>query len=258
MIEKIVYTENQNLMWNQLYTKQVELLQDRVYDQFWYLFNELGLPKDRIPQLDEVSLILKNKVGWSIARVETGINFNDYASFLSNKVFPSTTFIRESFEFSKDPDIFHEIFGHCPTLLDEKYSNFLQYVSKTALNSPPLEQELLKRLIWFTAEVGLMQTDDGLKVYGSSLISSPQELVYSIENNKSEKKSFNLLDICRSPYRSDIIQTTYYIINNFDELYNIDLSIAHLSNIIKDASRLKEYPAKFEIENNKYVSVNYF
>jgi phenylalanine-4-hydroxylase len=59
MMEKILYTENQNLMWNQLYTKQVELLQNRVYDQFWYLLNELGLPKDRIPQLDEVSLILK-------------------------------------------------------------------------------------------------------------------------------------------------------------------------------------------------------
>jgi phenylalanine-4-hydroxylase len=106
---------------------------------------------------------------------------------LSNKVLPSTTFIRESIEFSKDPDIFHEIFWHCPALLDEKYSNFLQCVSKAALSSPPLEQELLKRLLWFTAEVGLIHTNDGLKVYGSSLISSPQELVYSIDNNKSEK-----------------------------------------------------------------------
>ncbi len=245
-------------MWSKLYTKQVELLQDRVYDEFLYLLDELGLKEDRIPQLDEVSLVLKKKVGWSIIRVDTGIDFNDYCYFLSNKILPSTTFIRESIEFSQDPDIFHEIFGHCPSLLDERYSNFLQRIAKVAIGASTLELVLLRRLLWFTIEVGLIQTDDGLRVYGSSLISSPQELVHSIDNNESEKKPFNLLDICRSPYRSDIIQATYYFINDFAELYNIDLSSANLSNIIEDALKLKEYLARFKIENNKYTSVNCF
>lgn len=256
--EKIFYTEEENFMWYQLYSKQIEILHNRVYKHFFELLAELKLPKNRVPQLYEVSNILRNKTGWTLTRVDGLIPYNDFFALLANKVFPSTIYLRKLDKFSKDPDIFHELFGHCPMLLDPDYSVFLNRIAKIALECSPLEQILLQRLLWFTLEVGLIQTSEGLKIYGGALISSSQESIYSLEENDSEKKEFDLIDIFRSPYRADVLQTTYYIIKDFNELNNIDLSSQRLSDITKSAIQLGEYPAKFEIEYNRYTSVHCF
>lgn len=256
--DKVYYTEEDDAMWQKLYKKQIELLNNRVHDQFFELLDELNLNKDRVPQLYEVSNTLQNKTGWTLTRVDGLIPYNDFFSLLANKVFPSTVYLRTLDKFSKDPDIFHELFGHCPMLLNPSYSNFLNNLAKFALKCSRLEQILLQRLLWFTIEVGLIQTKDGLKIYGGALISSPQESVYVLEKNESEKKEFDLLDIFRSPYRADVLQTTYYFIKNLDDLYHIKLSHQKLSDLAKTATQLGEYPAKFRVEYNKYTSVHCF
>lgn len=255
---KVFYTEEENSMWSQLYEKQIEILKNRVHEHFFELLEELSLPKDRVPQLYEVSNTLRNKTGWTITRVDGLIPYNDFFGLLANKVFPSTVYLRTLNKFSKDPDIFHELFGHCPMLLDQNYSIFLNNLAKFALSCSKLEQLLVQRLLWFTIEVGLIQTNRGLKIYGGALLSSSQESIYALEENQSEKKRFDLLDIFRSPYRADVLQTTYYFINDFDTLYNIELSSQKLYNLSKIAIKLGEYPAKFDIEYNKYTSVHCF
>jgi len=256
--DKVSYTAEEDAMWEQLYRKQIELLNNRVHDHFFELLDELNLPKNRIPQLYEVSNTLRNKTGWTLTRVDGLIPYNDFFSLLANKVFPSTVYLRTLDQFSKDPDIFHELFGHCPMLLDPSYSNFLTNLAKFALKCSRLEQILLQRLLWFTIEVGLIQTKTGLKIYGGALISSSQESIYALEENESEKRKYDLLDIFRSPYRADVLQTTYYFIEDLNDLYNIELSYQKLSDLAKTATQLGEYPAKFDIEYNKYSSVHCF
>jgi len=256
--DTILYSEEDNFIWYNLYTSQIEVLKDRVYEPFLELLNELCLPKDRVPQLYEVSNVLRNKTGWTIAKVNDLIPYNDFFNLLANKVFPSTTYIRTLSVFSKDPDIFHELFGHCPMLLNSNYSLFLSKIAKFALQCPRLEQIILQRFLWYTIEVGLIQTSQGLRIYGGALISSPQESIYSLESSEPERKIFDLLDISRSPYRADVLQTTYYFISSFEELYNFEFSLEKLSIIIKAAKQLGEYPAKFKIEDNKYTNANIF
>jgi len=256
--DKVFYSEEDNLMWCSLYSNQIKTLRGRVYEPFFELLNELCLPKDRVPQLYEVSNTLRNKTGWTVAKVDDLIPYNDFFSLLANKVFPSTTYIRKLSGFSRDPDIFHELFGHCPMLLDRNYSIFLTKIAKFALQCPHLEQIILQRFLWYTIEVGLIQTSQGLRIYGGALISSSQESVYSLESGEPERKIFNLLDISRSPYRADVLQTTYYFISNFEELYSLEFSLEKLSILIKAAQQLGEYAAKFKIEDNKYTNVNIF
>lgn len=254
----ISYSKEDNLMWYNLYTNQIKNLRGKVYEPFFQLLDELCLPIDRVPQLHEVSNILRNKTGWVVTKVNELIDYNDFFYLLANKVFPSTTYIRKLGDFSKDPDIFHELFGHCPMLLDKNYSVFLNKLAKFALRCPRLEQIILQRFLWYTIEVGLIKTSQGLRIYGGALISSPQESVYSLESNKPERKTFDLLDVSRSPYRADILQTNYYFIEDLNELYNLKFSIENLSSITKLAKQLGEYPAKFRIENNKYTNANIF
>jgi len=208
--------------------------------------------------LYEPSNIIEKKTGWSIGKVEGLISYDNFFNLLANKIFPSTTYIRKSNGFSRDPDIFHELFGHCPILLDKDYANFLLEIAKFALKCKEFEQMIIQSLLWYTIEVGLIQTSNGLRVYGGALISSAQELIYALESKEPERKEFSLLEIARSPYRADVLQSTYYIINDFQELYNFEFDFKKFSKIASDAKRLGEYKAKFNIEQNKYTNVYIF
>lgn len=254
----ISYSTQEDMMWSQLYKHQVECLQGIVYEQFFELLEKLNLPKDRVPQLHEVSRVLKKLTGWTLTKVDGLISYNDFFYLLANKVFPSTTYLRKSSQFSKDPDIFHELFGHCPMLLDYNYSNFLKNFAKFALDRSHIEQILLQRLLWFTIEVGLIKTNNKISIYGGALISSPKESLYVIDTKDAEKKPFDFVEIFRSPYRADILQTTYYFINDLSELYDINFTVKKLSVLIEKAKKLGEYPAKFKVENNKYSNVAAF
>lgn len=256
--DTVLYSQKDDFMWYSLYTRQIEILKDKVHESFFELLAELNLPKDRVPQLYEVSETLRKKSGWTITKVDSLISYNNFFSLLANKIFPSTRYIRTLDGFSKDPDIFHELFGHCPMLLNEKYSSFLNNLAKFALQLPQLEQTLLQRFIWYTIEVGLIKTSQGLRIYGGALISSPQESVYSLESDEPERKLFNIVDIFRTPYRADVLQGTYFFINTFDELYNYKISLENLNELTNVVKQLGEYPAKFVVEHNKYTSVNIF
>ena len=256
--EFISYTIEENLVWARLYKKQLQLLRHKAHPYFMALLEDLNLPLNRIPQLEEVSYTLRQRTGWSLVRVDGLIPYNEFFQLLANKLFPSTIKIRSSEKFSKDPDIFHEIFGHCPLLLDVDYSNFLHMIGKIGLNSTIIEQVLLQRLLWFSIEVGLIHTQFGFRIYGGALISSPEEAQYAINSNKVKIKEFNILEVCRSPFRADVLQSVYYYINSFKDLYNVDLSKQNISRIVREASALGEYPAKFKVEFNKYSSVGYF
>lgn len=254
----VSYSSKENAMWYTLYTQQLHSLKYRAHEYFFELLDMLCLPQDRVPQLSEVSNILFEKSGWSLARVDGLIPYNDFFTLLANKIFPSTIYIRKSKNFSKDPDIFHELFGHCPMLLDTNYSNFITTLATFALQRSELERVMLQRLLWFTIEVGLIHTDDGYRVYGGALLSSPEEAIYALESNNAERKHFNLLDVFRSPYRADYLQKTYFCINDMSDLYNVDLSDEAFSTVVKQAIQLGEYPAKFSVEYNKYSSVHCF
>ncbi len=252
----VKYSQEDDWMWYNLYNSQVETLKDKVYESFFELLNELCLPKDHVPQLHEVSKVLREKSGWTITRVDNLIPYNDFFNLLANKVFPSTTYIRVSGEFSKDPDIFHELFGHCPMLLNARYSTFINNVAKFALQCNRLEQMLLQRFLWYTIEVGLISTDQGLRVYGGALVSSPKESIYSLVSNTPERKKLDLLDVFRTPYRADVLQGTYFFVNSFDDLYNEYISLQRISDLARVAQQLGEHKAKFEVEYNKYTSVH--
>ena len=93
---------------------------------------EMSLPKNHIPQLEEVSEKLYKKTGWQVSRVVDLIDGEMFFQLLSNRRFPSTIYIRSNDEasLSRDPDIFHELFGHCPILLDDAYASPLGVFSK--------------------------------------------------------------------------------------------------------------------------------
>ena len=242
----IPYSTEENAVWHDLIERQIPMLNGRACQPWIDAMHEMNFPKDRVPQLKHVSEVLQKHTGWSVSAVPALIGFTEFFQLLANKQFPVATFIRrrEDFDYLQEPDIFHEIFGHTPPLTDHRFAAFVEAYGKAGLAADPKDHFMLARLFWFTVEFGLVNTGEGIRAYGAGVMSSPGELVYAIENDAPQRKPFDPVDALRTPYRIDIMQPIYFVIDSFDDLF--ELARADLLGYIDEARGLGMHEPVFD------------
>lgn len=243
------YTDEEHETWQILYQRQMDLLENRACKEYLQGIKNLGLNDRRIPQLPEVNEKMRDLTGWEVAAVPALIDFQKFFELMANKKFPAATFIRtkEELDYLQEPDIFHEIYGHCPLLTLPVYADFMHEYGKLGLRSSHAQRVMLARLYWFTVEFGLIQTNEGLRIYGGGILSSYGESSYSLESQKALRKPLEPLEAFRTPYRIDIFQPLYFVIEDFSELFN--LINLDLNKLIAQARTLGMHPPLFEPKN---------
>lgn len=214
---------DENDTWNKLVDRQLELVTGRACDEFMHGLKLLDLPHDRVPQLKQVNEVLGDTTGWQVAEVPALINFDEFFRLLSNKQFPVATFIRtkEEFDYLQEPDIFHEIFGHCPLLTSPAFAHFTHTYGRLGYGASKEQRVFLARLYWFTVEFGLVQAEDGLRIYGGGILSSPGETIAALEGENVRRTNLDVVDVMRTPYRIDIMQPAYFVLDSMDRLYEL-------------------------------------
>jgi phenylalanine-4-hydroxylase len=60
-----------------------------------------------------------------------------------------------------------------------------------------------------------------LRIYGGGILSSIGETDYAINSPKPQRDRFRILDALRTPYRIDIMQPIYYVIEDLRELFEL-------------------------------------
>ncbi len=220
----IHYEPSEHQVWETLYHRQFALIQDKACEAYLIGLDRIGLSPHHIPQCKEISEALKAYTGWTVAPVAALISFKAFFDLLAHQIFPAASFIRrpEELDYLKEPDIFHEIFGHCPLLTDPAFAAFTQEVGRFGQGISPEDRKMLARLYWFTVEFGLIQTpNQPLKIYGAGIVSSKTESIYALQSPIPERKPFDLLTVLRMPYRYDALQKTYFVIDSIERLYNM-------------------------------------
>jgi len=222
----ITYDDDEHTIWKDLYAEQdypVQRHMSKVYKQG---MDVIDLPKNHIPQCKDISKILLETTGWIVEPVPALIGFKRFFNMLANRKFPAASFIRtrEDFGYVKEPDIFHEIFGHTPLLTNQKIADFSQKIGLVGQNAQPKDHSWLARLYWFTVEFGLIKENNVCKPYGSGLASSPTELEYAASSNIPYRAPFDVQTVLRTPYRIDIKQPIYYVLESLDQLDEISSS----------------------------------
>lgn len=234
----IHYSDDENAMWQALLTRQAKQIPNRACSAYLEGLEKLNLPSTHIPQLHDIDEILQATTGWQTAAVPALISFGKFFKLLANKRFPVATFIRrfEDMDYIEEPDVFHEIVGHCPLLTHPAFAAFNETYGKLGLDASKEERWFLARLYWFTIEFGLVGSHpDNRRIYGGGILSSPSETVYALNGsdtlhqsnhqqqpqNQPEHRAFDLLDVLRTPYRIDHIQPIYYVIDDLDALFDI-------------------------------------
>ncbi|WP_114701104.1 phenylalanine 4-monooxygenase [Psychrobacter proteolyticus] len=233
----IHYTDDEHAMWQALLARQAEQTPNRACTAYLEGLTKLNLPTTHIPQLHDIDEVLQATTGWQTAAVPALISFGKFFKLLANKSFPVATFIRrfDDMDYIEEPDIFHEIVGHCPLLTHPAFAAFNETYGKLGLSATKEERWFLARLYWFTIEFGLVGSRvENRRIYGGGILSSPSETVYALREysdqqgesshqveRQPEHRAFDLLDVLRTPYRIDQIQPIYYVIDELDTLFDI-------------------------------------
>ncbi|MCW4151138.1 phenylalanine 4-monooxygenase [Halomonas sp. 18H] len=215
----IAWSSRENATWQHLMERQLPLVAERACREYLEGLERLSLPRDRVPQLADIDRVLTATTGWKTAAVPALIPFDTFFELLAERRFPVATFIRspEEMEYLKEPDIFHEVFGHCPMLTNPAFAEFTATYGRLGLAASPKERVYLARLYWMTVEFGLVDTPTGRRLYGGGILSSPRETLHALSDTPLHA-DFDALDALRTPYRIDILQPLYYVLDDLGTL----------------------------------------
>lgn len=210
-------------VWKTLFNRQTALLQNTASEEYLNALSVVGFCADRIPDFNEIAQRLSSITGWQLVTVPNISEQNEFFSFLSQRRFTATCWLRrmEELDYLEEPDMFHDVFGHVPLLSNKAYTDFFEAISHIALEyiDNPKAIELLGRIYWFTIEFGLIREAGELKIYGAGIMSSFGEAKNCL-SDRTEKHAFNVVQVFDTDFRTDILQDKYFVIESYEQLYN--------------------------------------
>ena len=179
------YKAEDHATWGTLYQRQRELLVGRASDEFLQAQDEMGMSPHAIPRFDQLNEVLGAATGWTLIGVEGLLPELDFFDHLANRRFPVTWWIRrpDQIDYIAEPDLFHDLFGHVPLLMNPLFADYMQAYGRGGVKAHGVGPEALvnlTRLYWYTVEFGLINTSQGLRIYGAGIVSSKGESLYAL------------------------------------------------------------------------------
>ena len=219
------YTQMDHHIWRKLFRRQSALLRGRVVDEFHIGLAALGIADETIPEFDRLNRRLGSATGWQVIAVPGLVPDDGFFAHLANRRFPAGYWVRSpaALDYIEEPDVFHDVFGHVPLLMQQRYADYMQAYGAAGLRlagSPDLQR--LARLYWYTVEFGLMQTPAGLRIFGAGIVSSAGETIYALEDTRPKRVRFNEVRVMRTDYEIDTFQKIYFVLNGYDDLPALD------------------------------------
>ena len=218
------YTPQEHAVWKTLFERQSKLLPGRACDEFVRGMQDLPIGPDQIPNFEQLSETLSQRTGWQIVAVPGLVPDDVFFEHLAHRRFPAGHFIRKPHEldYLEEPDVFHDVFGHVPMLMNPAIADYIQAYGEGGLRAKRLGVlEKLARVYWYTVEFGLVKQPGGLRVYGAGIASSAAETVFSVEDDSPNRVAFDLERVMRTNYRIDDFQESYFVLENLNDLLKL-------------------------------------
>ena len=256
-------TNLENGIWEDLFINVAPLIDQYVSREYLLGMRALPIPKDRFPEFEAISPLIQNSTNWQIVPVAGFLSEELFFDLNANRKFPVTDIIRKSPRFEEkyagkdiqndegytpEPDIFHDIQGHIPFLMNKDYADFMHDVGilgdtilrdERGLGSELVAHNLrrLQNFAWWTYEFGLIKNNGGTdkfrrqtndidyEIYGAGIVSSFDETVNIVKCAKGESKRSQILpydieEIVMTCFNYSDIQDRYYVIDSMEALYD--------------------------------------
>jgi phenylalanine-4-hydroxylase len=182
--QEITFSEEQHAIWADLYAGiHQSYLMEHICQEYKDGFELLQLDPHRIPTVAHLNERIQPRTGWRIERTAVRYTLADdwYVKF-AQRIFLITDYLRtrDQMEFTPEPDMFHDIFGHLPYLTLKFYARIEDKFAPAYMKATQAEREVIKRLAWYSTEFGLVMEDNRFKVFGAGTISGRAELTNTI------------------------------------------------------------------------------
>lgn len=274
------YSATDHEVWRTLFARQQELLVGRASDEFLRNQREMGMSSQAIPKFEEINKSLRSATGWELIGVEGLLPELTFFEHLANRRFPVTWWIRrpDQLDYLSEPDLFHDLFGHVPLLMNPVFADYMAAYGRGGVKAHGIAERAreaattvidgvahvdeakalslgsdalsnLTRLYWYTVEFGLIRQPDGLRIYGSGIVSSKGESIYSLESAAPNRIGFDLERIMRTRYRIDTFQKTYFVIDSYEQL--MEATRPDFTPIYQNLSQLDSIPAGNVLDTDK-------
>jgi len=248
------YSTAEHATWKTLFERQTKLLPGRACDEFVQGMRDLPIGPDQIPDFRRLSDVLMQRTGWQVVAVPGLVPDAVFFEHLAHRRFPAGQFIRKPHEldYLEEPDVFHDVFGHVPMLMNPVIADYIQAYGEGGLRAQGLGKLAhLARVYWYTVEFGLLQQADGLRIYGAGIASSYAESVFALDDPSPNRVRFDLERVLRTHYRIDDFQETYFVIRGLDEL--LDLAHIDFGPIYEQALGKPEFAPGHVLETDAFI-----
>jgi len=182
--QEIIFSDEQHAIWVDLFAgiNQPYLL-EHLCQEFKDGLGQLGLDPHHIPSVAHLNECITPRTGWHIERTVIRYTLaDDWYKKFAQRIFLITDYLRtrDQIEFTPEPDMFHDIFGHLPYLTMEFYARIEDKFAPAYMKATEDEREVIKRLAWYSTEFGLVMENNRFKIFGAGIISGRAELANTI------------------------------------------------------------------------------
>jgi len=220
-LPRIDYTDGETAIWARVSDELADKHRRRAHPEYLAAKERLGLPADRIPQLDEVSAALQTLTGFSYVAAPGLVELREFYSSLGDRVFHSTQYVRHPSEplYTPEPDVIHEVLGHGNQLASPRFAALTQAAGAAVARAERDETvQVIADVFWFTMEFGVMYAGSELKAYGAGILSSYGEMD---EFSEMEIRPLELTQMATLNYDITSYQPILFAAASVDQLEDV-------------------------------------
>ncbi len=228
------YSDEDFKVWKILFERQMQNLPEAASTAFLDGLRRIEFHADAIPNFDDTNRLLEEMTGWRLVVVPGIVPDYTFFELMSNRCFPATTWLRKmkELDYLEEPDMFHDVFAHVPLLTNQAFVDFLEQLSVIGLeyHDNPYAIDILSRIYWFTVEFGLINEQQGTRIYGAGILSSAGETKFCL-SDEPPHHPFDVQAIADTGYTKSVFQDRYFVIESYEQLYE---AIPEVRSILAD------------------------
>ncbi|MGB7819699.1 MAG: phenylalanine 4-monooxygenase [Ornithinibacter sp.] len=178
-VPTIDYTDEEQGIWRIVSAELAPKHEKYAHSEYLAAKEALRLPTDRVPQLEEVSALLRPLTGWSYTCAPGLVPLREFYADLGARTFNSTQYLRHPSQplYTPEPDIIHEVIGHANQLASPRFAAITEAAGKASTRLETDEaMQFVADVFWFSIEFGVMAEDGETKAYGAGILSSYGEM----------------------------------------------------------------------------------
>jgi phenylalanine-4-hydroxylase len=176
---RIDYTAGEQEVWRTIWRELAPRHERYACRAFREAVTALDLPRDEIPQLEDITTRLRGLTGFSYVPAAGIVPVEEFYGSLAERTFHSTQYIRHPAAplYTPEPDLIHEVVGHGHLLADPQLAELNRLAGEAARRTETAAGlQLVADVFWFTIEFGLVHEDGELRAYGAGILSSYGEI----------------------------------------------------------------------------------